>query len=84
MTYELPPFFVCVCVFVCMFAMMFQDGTEVNDVQLPPWARGPADFIQKHRAALEVKSSNYWFILVQLIQLFSPRWSLRQTKTIEK
>ncbi|CAN0449210.1 unnamed protein product, partial [Laminaria digitata] len=30
-----------------------QDGTEVNDVQLPPWANGPADFILKHRAALE-------------------------------
>ncbi|CAM9507607.1 unnamed protein product, partial [Ectocarpus sp. 8 AP-2014] len=32
-----------------------QDGTEINDVQLPPWAGGPADFILKHRAALEVR-----------------------------
>ncbi|CAM9650276.1 unnamed protein product, partial [Hapterophycus canaliculatus] len=30
-----------------------QDGTEINDVLLPPWASGPADFILKHRAALE-------------------------------
>ncbi|CAN0397782.1 unnamed protein product, partial [Discosporangium mesarthrocarpum] len=27
---------------------------EVDDVKLPPWANCPADFILKHRAALEV------------------------------
>ena len=46
--------FLFVFLFVCLFTMP-QDGTEVNDVQLPPWANGPADFILKHRAALEVR-----------------------------
>lgn len=40
-----------------LFAFLDQDGTIVNDVQLPPWANGPADFILKHRAALEVSES---------------------------
>jgi factor associated with neutral sphingomyelinase activation len=30
-----------------------QDGTWVGDVILPPWAETPAEFIQKHREALE-------------------------------
>ncbi|XP_033226844.1 protein FAN-like isoform X2 [Belonocnema kinseyi] len=29
------------------------DGTKVSDVHLPPWAQGPADFVQKLRNALE-------------------------------
>ncbi|XP_023316576.1 protein FAN-like [Trichogramma pretiosum] len=29
------------------------DGTKIADVQLPPWAKGPADFIKKLRDALE-------------------------------
>ncbi|XP_011299588.1 protein FAN-like [Fopius arisanus] len=29
------------------------NGTKVADVQLPPWAEGPADFVQKLRNALE-------------------------------
>lgn len=32
---------------------MRQDGTHVGDVELPKWADGPADFIQKLRNALE-------------------------------
>ncbi|EDQ89120.1 uncharacterized protein MONBRDRAFT_8517 [Monosiga brevicollis MX1] len=30
-----------------------QNGQRVHHVDLPPWARSPFDFIQKHRAALE-------------------------------
>ena len=30
-----------------------QDGQQVDDVELPPWAHNSADFIAKHRAALE-------------------------------
>ena len=30
-----------------------QNGQNVNDVDLPPWASDPDDFIAKHRAALE-------------------------------
>jgi len=30
-----------------------QQGDRVDDVQLPPWARSPRDFLKKHRAALE-------------------------------
>uniref|UniRef100_A0AC11DFT1 Neutral sphingomyelinase activation associated factor n=1 Tax=Ovis aries TaxID=9940 RepID=A0AC11DFT1_SHEEP len=30
-----------------------QGGQLVNDVELPPWARSPEDFLQKSRAALE-------------------------------
>ncbi|XP_069705161.1 protein FAN-like [Periplaneta americana] len=29
------------------------DGTKIGDVQLPPWANGPADFVNKLRDALE-------------------------------
>ncbi|CBN78887.1 conserved unknown protein [Ectocarpus siliculosus] len=45
-----------------------QDGTEINDVQLPPWAGGPADFILKHRAALESdyvsQNLHHWIDLI--------------------
>ncbi|GFR43449.1 hypothetical protein Agub_g4532, partial [Astrephomene gubernaculifera] len=30
-----------------------QNGRPVNDVELPPWATDPRDFLAKHRAALE-------------------------------
>ncbi|KAH7276959.1 hypothetical protein KP509_39G028100 [Ceratopteris richardii] len=30
-----------------------QRGNQLGDVQLPPWANCPVDFIRKHRAALE-------------------------------
>ncbi|KAG6550710.1 hypothetical protein Mapa_007807 [Marchantia paleacea] len=30
-----------------------QNGTPVGDVVLPPWAKSPDDFIEKHRQALE-------------------------------
>ncbi|EFJ53179.1 hypothetical protein VOLCADRAFT_46335, partial [Volvox carteri f. nagariensis] len=30
-----------------------QNGRSVDDVELPPWATGPRDFLAKHRAALE-------------------------------
>ncbi|KAG2501969.1 hypothetical protein HYH03_000465 [Edaphochlamys debaryana] len=30
-----------------------QSGRAVNDVELPPWASDPRDFLAKHRAALE-------------------------------
>ena len=30
-----------------------QDGVRVDDVQLPPWAKDPFDFVVKHREALE-------------------------------
>lgn len=30
-----------------------QNGTRVDDVELPPWARDPLDFLSKHRCALE-------------------------------
>lgn len=29
------------------------DGTKIGDVHLPPWAKGPSDFIKKLRTALE-------------------------------
>ena len=30
-----------------------QNGAAVGDVQLPPWADSPDDFLRCHRAALE-------------------------------
>ena len=30
-----------------------QDGVEVDDVRLPPWAASPRQFVKKLRAALE-------------------------------
>ena len=30
-----------------------QNGRPVGDVKLPAWAQSPADFLKKHRAALE-------------------------------
>jgi len=30
-----------------------QDGTQVDSVSLPPWAKSPKDFVEKSRAALE-------------------------------
>ena len=30
-----------------------QTGTIINDVQLPPWAKSPRDFLKKNRKALE-------------------------------
>jgi hypothetical protein len=32
---------------------MRQSGAAVGDVELPPWADGPDDFLRRHRAALE-------------------------------
>lgn len=32
---------------------MRQNGKSLDDVELPPWAASPADFIVKHRQALE-------------------------------
>ncbi|XP_015181599.1 PREDICTED: protein FAN-like isoform X1 [Polistes dominula] len=44
------------------------DGTKIGDVQLPPWAEGPSDFIQKLRNALESdyvsKNLNHWIDLI--------------------
>ncbi|XP_028409384.1 neurobeachin-like [Dendronephthya gigantea] len=44
------------------------DGRVIDDVQLPPWANSPEDFIAKHRAALEsdIVSSNLhkWIDLI--------------------
>ena len=30
-----------------------QNGAAVGDVELPPWADGPDDFLRRHRGALE-------------------------------
>ena len=30
-------------------AWALQDGTALHDVQLPPWAKDPYDFVCKHR-----------------------------------
>ncbi|KAK0098497.1 hypothetical protein PV326_007758 [Microctonus aethiopoides] len=44
------------------------DGTKVGDVQLPPWAEGPRDFVQKLRNALESdwvsENLHHWIDLI--------------------
>ncbi|XP_034948322.1 protein FAN-like [Chelonus insularis] len=44
------------------------DGTKVGDVFLPPWAEGPADFVQKLRNALESdwvsQNLHHWIDLI--------------------
>lgn len=45
-----------------------QDKTKVVDVDLPPWAKGPKDFIRKCREALECpyvsENIHYWIDLI--------------------
>ena len=45
-----------------------QAGRRLHDVALPPWAAGPADFVKRHRAALESdhvsKHLHLWIDLV--------------------
>jgi hypothetical protein len=45
-----------------------QTGERVNDVELPPWAKNPRDFIRKHAIALESdyvsKNLNKWIDLI--------------------
>ncbi|KYQ57115.1 Protein FAN, partial [Trachymyrmex zeteki] len=44
------------------------DGTKIGDVQLPPWAKGPADFVQQLRNALESdyvsQNLHHWIDLI--------------------
>ncbi|KAG7204147.1 hypothetical protein KM043_001989 [Ampulex compressa] len=44
------------------------DGTKIGDVKLPPWAEGPADFVQKLRDALETnyvsQNLHHWIDLI--------------------
>ncbi|XP_043276506.1 protein FAN-like isoform X2 [Venturia canescens] len=44
------------------------DGTKIGDVQLPPWANGPADFIKKLRNAMESdwvsQNLHHWIDLI--------------------
>ncbi|XP_015108694.1 protein FAN isoform X1 [Diachasma alloeum] len=44
------------------------NGVKVGDVQLPPWAEGPADFVQKLRSALESdyvsQNLHHWIDLI--------------------
>ncbi|XP_072766799.1 protein FAN isoform X2 [Anoplolepis gracilipes] len=44
------------------------DGTKIGDVQLPPWAKGPTDFVQQLRNALESdyvsQNLHHWIDLI--------------------
>ncbi|XP_023289005.1 protein FAN isoform X2 [Orussus abietinus] len=44
------------------------DGSKIGDVQLPPWAKGPSDFVQQLRNALESEcisqTLHYWIDLI--------------------
>ncbi|KAL6433650.1 hypothetical protein ACFW04_005736 [Cataglyphis niger] len=44
------------------------DGTKIGDVQLPPWAKGPTDFVQQLRNALESdyvsRNLHHWIDLI--------------------
>lgn len=51
-----------------------QCGNEVNDVELPPWASTPEDFIRIHRAALE---SDY--VSAHLHEWIDLIWGYKQT-----
>lgn len=46
-----------------------QNGKPIDEVELPPWANGPADFAEKHRRALDESSYananlNEWIDLI--------------------
>ncbi|XP_029671745.1 protein FAN-like isoform X3 [Formica exsecta] len=44
------------------------DGTKIGDVQLPPWAKGPTDFVQQLRNGLESdyvsQNLHHWIDLI--------------------
>ncbi|XP_014217202.1 protein FAN-like [Copidosoma floridanum] len=44
------------------------DGTKINDVHLPPWAKDPSDFVRKMRKVLESnwvsKNLHHWIDLI--------------------
>ncbi|XP_025263556.1 protein FAN isoform X2 [Camponotus floridanus] len=44
------------------------DGTKIGDVQIPPWAKGPSDFVQQLRNALESdyvsQNLHHWIDLI--------------------
>ena len=61
-----------------------QNGKLVGDVELPPWAASPSDFLLQHRAALESPfvSANlhHWLDLIfGCVHSAPPRSSCRAT-----
>ena len=60
---------VCVCgglVFISLefdLGVRVHNGKRIDSVELPAWADGPDDFIQKHRQALVGTILLYWYHL---------------------